>query len=84
MEQITFKFMVDFLNANRNRKIDLLKSHITNFQGLKVSEINNLVDMVTSHFSKSLAREMQRQRKNIQVNSKVGTVKHPIKSIIVR
>jgi len=83
-EQISFKYMVDFLNANRNRKIDLLKVHVKNFNGLKHSEIINLVDSATKYFSKSLAREMSRQRKQVNVYGKCNLNRPIHKYIIIR
>jgi len=82
--QITFKYMVNFLNANRERKIDLLKIYVSNFNGLKFSEINQLVNTFTKYFSKSLAVEMQRQRKEIKVYGKLNLNRPQIKNIIIR
>ena len=82
--QITFKYMVDFLNADRSRKIQLLKVYVSNFNGLKFSEINKIVDSTTNYFSKSLAKEMQRQRREIKVYGKL-TLNRPVtKKIIIR
>ena len=83
-EQMTFKYMVDFLNANRNRKIQLIKVHVKNFNGLKHSEITNLVDSATRYFSRSLAREMKRQRETINLKSKVGNFDKPIQKFLIR
>lgn len=57
--QTTNQMMVDFLNSNFDRKIDLLKSVIKNFDGLKYSEICKLVRNVTKHFELSLARNLK-------------------------
>ena len=83
-DQMTFKFMVDFLNSNRSRKIQLLKVYVLNFNGLKHSEIMNLIDSATNYFSKSLAREMSRQRKLVKVYGKCNLNRPQIKNIIIR
>ena len=82
--QMTFKYMVDFLNSNRDRKIQLLKVHVKNFNGLKHSEIINLIESATKYFSRSLEREMLRQRKEIKVYGKCNLNRPTIKNIIIR
>lgn len=55
------KFMVDFLNSNRSRKIEILKSEISSVNGMKQSELNFTINKVTEHFQTSLARDFNLQ-----------------------
>lgn len=49
-------YMVDFLNSNRSRKIELLKSELTCVNGMSQSQLTKTVNNITDHFQKSLAR----------------------------
>lgn len=57
--ETTDKAMIDFLNSNFERKIQLLKSVTSNFDGLKYSEICKFVRSATKHFELSLARNLK-------------------------
>ena len=78
MNSANFSFMVDFLNSNRNRKIDILRSEIESVNGMRQSELSFTVNKVTQHFQESVSRYNSKHfnLERFQNNSQ----NHPIKN----
>jgi len=66
----TIKYMKEFLEMSRDRKIVVLKSYLFKYDGLTLVGINRLLKNINSHFTLSIAR-YNKDLENLK-NSRIG------------